>query len=146
MQHITDVLNNDSWCKKALSLWSIWQQVAGPALTKDTFAYKYDAGVLFIGVRHQYLISEIPFIQDELLRRAKSFYPNLQSFRLVYLPLIESDTVPSYVDSSNLKRRTPDAIELRFASNLSKQIHSSKVRKKFNTAMQSYLTIYDLKL
>ncbi len=147
MTRVSDILSEDSWCKQTLSLWSMWNRVAGATLTKDTFAYRYDNATLFIGVRHQYLISELPYLEKDLIQRAKKFYPDIKQLKLVYLPALpETTQQPTYTESENITRRQPLDMELRFANNLAKQIHSAKVRDKFHNAMKSYLTLYELEL
>lgn len=146
MTRIGDILGEDAWCKRNLSMWTIWNNVAGSTLIKDTFAYKYDAGTLFVGVRHQYLITELPYLEKDLVERAKKFYPDIKKLRLVYLPAQQQQqhTTPEHNENSNIQRRQPTELELRFANNLAKQVHSNKIRNKFHDAMKSYLTIYEI--
>lgn len=147
MTRVSDILSEDSWCKKNLSLWTVWNHVAGPTLIKDTFAYKYEGVTLFVGVRHQYLITELPYLEKDLVLRAKKFYPKIQKLRLVYLPEQHRQTqTPDSNQDTSMVRRKPNELELRFANNLAKQVHSTKVRDKFHAAMKSYLTLYEIDL
>lgn len=147
MTRIGDILGEDSWCKKTLSLWNVWNSIAGSTLTKDTFAYKYEGGSLFIGVRHQYLITELPYLERELVERAKKFYPDIKRLKLVYLPAqTQQPPKPIGSENGNITRRQPNELELKFANNLAQKVHSDKVRTKFHAAMKSYLTLYEIEL